>query len=187
MTAEQIAFALGIISTVCAVLSLQFKNMFYVLFFQLVTNTLLCIQYIIEGGDSAGLISVVAVVQTLICFIYNRCEKRFPVWFTLLFIAAFTVITVINYKTYADIFCCLAVWFFALCVVQKYSFISRACSLINCTLWLIYDILAAPSAILTHAVVIAFVIFSIIRIDRHDWKAFFVKMREKNNKIDKTT
>ncbi len=187
MTVSQIAFTLGIAATVAAVLSLQFKRMIYVISCQLITNALLCVQYLLEGGSSAGIISVIAVVQTVLCFAYSFVGKRFPLWFTAVFVCAYTAVTVINYKSFADVFCCAAVWFFAISIVQKHSYVSRACSFVNCSLWLIYDIIAAPSAILTHVVMVATIIISIIRLDRKDWLALFSKSKEKKDKIPKTS
>jgi hypothetical protein len=64
--------------------------------------------------------------------------------------------------------------------VQKRSSVARICSFGNTTLWLIYDILCAPSAIFTHAVILVFVAFGIIRLDREDWKLFFAKFFKKS-------
>jgi hypothetical protein len=85
-----------------------------------------------------------------------------------------------------DLITCAAVWFFAICIVQKRSSVARVCSLTNTILWLIYDILCAPSAVITHAVILVFVVVGIVRLDREDWMLFFSKLVKKEQKREDT-
>ena len=176
---DYLAYIIGIFTTVVAVASMQFKNMKYVLVCQLICNSLLTAQYVIEGRVSVSGVVVLAVVQTIVSFFFAKKGKPFPVWLTCVFIVLYTVISVVMMKSYYDLITCVAVWFFAICVVQKRSSVARICSFTNTGLWLIYDILQAPSAVFTHAVILVFVAVGIIRLDREDWKEFFAKLGKK--------
>ena len=183
---EYLAYIIGIFTTAFAVASMQFKNMKYVLICQLICNSLLTMQYVIEGQISVSGVVILAVIQTIVRFFFDKAGKPFPVWLTGVFIVGYTAVSVtmmiIMDKPLYDLITCVAVWFFALCVVQRRSSVARVCSFINTVLWLIYDILQAPSAISTHAVILVFVAFGIIRLDREDWKTFFAKLGKKKEK-----
>ena len=176
---EILAYIIGIFTTIFAVASMQFKDMKYVLVCQLICNSLLTMQYVLEGRVSVSGVVVLAVVQTIVRFFFDKKGKPFPVWLTGVFIVLFTVVSVIMMKSPYDLITCAAVWFFAICIVQKRSSIARICSFINTVLWLIYDILQAPSAVITHAVILVFVAAGIVRLDREDWKEFFKKLGKK--------
>lgn len=184
---EILAYILGVFTTAFAVASMQFKNMKLVLLFQLICNSTLTAQYVIEGRVSVSGVVVLAVIQTIVRFFFDSKGKPFPVWLTGVFIAGFTAVSVIMMTSPFDLITCVAVWFYAICIVQKRSSVARICSLINTVLWLIYDILCAPSAIFTHAVILVFVIAGIIRLDREDWKEFMAKIRGKQKKAEETS
>ena len=177
-----LAYIIGIFTTIFAVASMQFKDMKYVLVCQLICNSLLTMQYVLEGRISVSGVVVLAVVQTIVRFFFDKKGKLFPVWLTCVFIILFTAVSLIMMKSPYDLITCAAVWFFAICIVQKKSSVARICSFTNTVLWLIYDILQAPSAIFTHAVILVFVAVGIIRLDREDWKEFFAKLGKKKEK-----
>ena len=174
-----LAYIIGIFNTIFAVASMQFKNMKFVLLFQLICNSLLTIQYVLEGRISVSGVVVLAVVQTIIRFFFDRKKKPFPVWLTFVFILLFTIVSIVMMKSPYDLITCVAVWFFAIFVVQKRSSVARFCSFMNVLLWLVYDVLCAPSAVLTHTVILIFVLVGIIRLDRKDWKSFFANLGKK--------
>lgn len=182
-----LAYIIGIFTTIFAVASMQFKNMKYVLVCQLICNSLLTMQYVIEGRISVSGVVVLAVIQTIVRFFFDKKGKPFPVWLTCVFIVLFTVVSVVMMKSPYDLITCVAVWFFAICIVQKRSSVARICSFTNTVLWLIYDILQAPSAVITHAVILVFVAVGIIRLDREDWKEFFKNLGKKQTENAKNT
>jgi heme/copper-type cytochrome/quinol oxidase subunit 4 len=179
---EYLAYILGIFTTVFAVASMQFKDMKYVLVCQLICNSILTAQYVIEDRVSVSGVVILAVIQTIVRFFFDMKHKPFPVWLTCVFIVGFTVVSIVMMKSPYDLITCAAVWFYAICVVQKRSSVARICSTVNTVLWLIYDILCAPSAVVTHAVILVFIIAGIIRLDREDWKLFFSKIFGKGEK-----
>ena len=172
---EIIALIISIFTTLFAVAGMQFKSMKVIIVSQLVSNSLLGAQYILEDQLSASGIVMVAILQTAISFVFNHKKKAFPVWLTAFFCVAFAVVSIVYYQSAWDLLPLCAVWFFAWAMVQKNSAVCRALSFFNITLWLTYDIFNAPSAILTHAVILAFIVVGIIRQDRAEWARFFKK------------
>ena len=178
-TPELFPFIVGIFTTLFAVAGMQFKNMKIIIISQLLANGLLGFQYILEGQISTSGIVIVAIVQTITSFIFSANKKDFPVWLTIVFMGAFTVVSVLMYSSLFDILTLVAVWFFAVSIVQKNSAICRICAFCNTLLWLIYDIALAPSAILTHSVIITFIVVAMIRNDIPEWKKLIKKLVKK--------
>ena len=179
---ENIDYVIAVFTTLFAVAGMQFKNMKVILASQIIANGLLALQAIIGGTASASITVFVAIVQTVICFIYNSNGRDFPIWMTGVFIAVYTAVAVICFNTVFDLLILFASVFFAVAVVQKRSSVCRFCSLCNCLLWLSYDIAVMPSGIITHVVISSFTLVAIIRLDREDWRRLFSKVyaREKN-------
>lgn len=176
---EYLAYIIGIFTTIFSVASMQFKNMKYVLVCHLISNSLLTMQYVFEGRISVSGVVVLAVIQLVVRFFFDRKQKTFPVWLTCVFIVLFTAVSFVMMKSPYDLITCAAVWVFAICIVQKRSSVARIFSFINTVLWLVYDILQAPSVIITHSVLLVFVVVGIIRLDREDWKLFFKRLVKK--------
>ena len=179
---ELLVTVIAVETTALAVASMQFKSMRYVITFQLLANLCLVAQYILQGQYSAAYICIPAIVQMLVGFVLSLRGINFPVWLTVVFIAVYTGTTVITYASPFDILTCAAVWFFALSIIQTRSYICRAFSVCNLTLWLIYDIFCAPPTILTHAVILACTLFGVIRLDLGEWKRIFSGKAGKSEK-----
>ncbi|MBR2019181.1 MAG: YgjV family protein [Clostridia bacterium] len=173
---EIIALIISIFTTLFAVAGMQFKSMKVIIVSQLLANTLLGVQYVLEDRLSASGIVMIAIVLTIISFVFSYKKMDFPIWLVIVFCVGFAVVSVLSYQNAWDILPLVAVWFFAWAMVQKNSAVCRILSLCNVLLWLIYDIALAPSAILTHAVIIVFTVVGIIRQDRKEWAAFFKKI-----------
>ena len=178
---EILSLILGVFNIAASVCSMQFKNMKYVLALQLVSNSILIVQYIIEDARSAVGVALVAIVQLVISFLLTRRGIAFPVWLTGIFMVGYAIVTALCFTSVYDLISCAAVWCFALSIVQKSSALCRAISAVNCMLWVTYDIICAPTAIPTHAVITAFIIFGIIRLDRAEWREFFTRCFTSND------
>ena len=172
---EIASFIISIFATVAAIFGMQCKNMRNVVLGQLISNVLLGVQYIIEGALSAAVTVPFAIALSVICFTYSIKKKKVPVFFIILFLIIFSVVVVFTYTGLYDLLALTALYFCVLSITSRKSYQARVCTAINCICWLIYDILCAPSAILTHSVVLAFTVIGIIRLDRKEWKRLFVK------------
>ena len=184
---ENAGYIVSVFTTLFAVLGMQFKNMRYIIISQLLANGLLGLQYVLEDRLSASGIVMIAILQTVVSFVLIYRKKDFPVWLTVLFMLAFAAVSFLTYTSWQDLLPLAAVLFFAVAIVQKNSAICRLCSAINSTLWLIYDVMCAPSAVLTHSVILAFIIFAILHQDRAQWAAFFKRCKKEKTPENKDT
>ena len=171
-TVDIIATIIGVFTTVAAVSGMQFKNMKYILISQLISNSLLVVQYILQGTVSGSGVVILGIVQVTIGYVLGRMNKAFPLYLTVLFIIGHTVISIISYSVPYDILALIAAWIFAISMVQTNSSVCRALTIINLSLWLIYDFgTGAYSAVLTHAIILLLTAVAVIRLDRGEWKA----------------
>lgn len=181
-------YIIGVFVLIATVLGMQFKSMRVIIIFQLLSNALLALQCIVGGTVSTGGVVLLATVQTAVSFFLNYKKIRFPLWLTLSFMVGFSAITVIGLISPAiasspfDLVTMVAVWFFALSIVQEKSWICRICLACNVSLWLIYDIFVLPSAALNHAIILTSIFVSVVRNDREEWKTFFRHFFEKTEK-----
>ena len=183
---EIIALVVGVFTTLCAVAGMQFKRMTYIIISQLLANGLLGLQYVLEDRINTSGIVMIGIVLTVVSFIFDYKKKDFPIWLTAVFCVAITVVSVLSYQSPFDILTLAAAWFFAVAMVQKNSAVCRLLSTCNVVLWLVYDIALAPSAILTHAIILTFTVVAIFRQDKAEWSSFFARIFAKKNVGDAT-
>ena len=169
-TVDIIAQVISLFTTLAAVLAVQLKDMRYILVCQILSNVLLCVQYALQGSASSYGVVIIAIVQAVLSYALSARGVRFPVWLTGLFIVGYTAVTALTFSSVFDILPCLAVWLFAIAVVQSRSYIYRILLVGNSLLWLAFDIAAAPSGIIPHVVILGFSIVGIIRLDIPEWK-----------------
>ena len=167
---QNAGYVVAVFTTIFAIAGMQFKDMRIILVSQIIANGLLGVQAILGGTASTSWIIFLAIVQTVISFAFASKSKDFPIWLTLIFAIGYTVITVLLFTSPFDILTCIAAWFFALAVVQKDSAVCRFYSVVNTALWLVYDIFVMQTGIVNHSVIICFIIFAIVRLDRAEWR-----------------
>ena len=175
-------YIISVFVLIFTVAGMQFKDMKFILISQIAANGLLAAQCIVGGTMSTGGVVILATVQTVVCFVLNRKNIKVPLWTTIAFMAGYSAITVVGFivpsipSSPFDFITMVAVWFFALCVVQEKSWICRIYSVLNVALWLVYDIAVLPSAVLNHVIIISTTIVGIIRNDRTEWAAIFRRL-----------
>ena len=135
-----IAQGISVINGVLAVIMMQFKNMRHILIFQIICNLLTASSYFLLGGLSGAGICIIAIVQSVVMFIYNikkvAPHKVVIAAFVLLYIGC----SVFYYRSFIDIFSAIAAVCFALSVVQAKASMSRLWYQFNPICWIIYDI-----------------------------------------------
>ena len=173
---------LGVFILGACILSSQLKHMRNVLICQIAANVLSFLKYAMQGGISGAGVCIIAIVQTLLLYIFNVKKKNFPMWGTCLFIAAYTSIGVsmlISSKNAVEIIPIFASLTFALAVIQTRTSVNRIFSCGNCIAWIIYNVfLLSPSGILLYTVLLLITVVGIIRLDREDWKKFFTRKKK---------
>lgn len=165
----------GIIASITALGSLQFKNIIVVLVLQAICNAAGAASFVFAGGISACGIYLVAVLQSLVFLVYRLKGKTAPNIFTWVFAALFVLCSALTYSVPADLISMLAAITCALALAQKNSTVYRIIIAINGTLWVIYDlVMAAYGMVPAHIITIASALIGIIRLD--------LKLFKKNNK-----
>ena len=178
---ETILFVVSISVTIFSVLGMLCKKMTNLILCQLLATSLLCLQYALENAWSAAYTLPPAIALLVISFIYNHKSKSIPKWITNTFIIIFGGIVLFqilvrtkngwDFIFLADVLVFAALVLFVICITRKKSYQSRICAVINSLLWLTYDIICAPSAILTHSAILLFTVIGIICNDRKEWKS----------------
>ena len=135
-----IAQGISILTAVVAILSMQMKSMKAILITQICANLLASSTYFLLGGFSGAGISLIAIIQLIVMYVYDKKETK-PHWsIVAIFVAAYIVYSIFNFSNFMDIFPLLAAIFFALGVVQKKPSIFRIYGMLNPLCWLVYDI-----------------------------------------------
>ena len=171
-------YIISIFVLIATVLGMQFKNMKWIILCQILSNFLLGLQCIIGGTISTGGVVMLATVQTVLSFTLNYKKIPFPAWLTVSFMVGYSAITVIGFLSPSvasspfDLITMVAVWCFAISIVQEKSWICRFFLALNVSLWLIYDFAVLPSAALNHIIILSSIFFAMVRNDRADWKSF---------------
>ena len=186
MDTTPLALVVSILTTAAAIWGMQCKKMKFVIISQLVANSLLGLQYVIENAWSAAYTLPFAISLSVISLVYTEKGKKLPNWVLYGFIGAFALVVALPLVLDADDFGAkalisavlmfAALIFFVLSITSTASYRARICSATNCLLWLIYDIMNAPSAILTHGVLLAFIAVGIVRLDRVEWRRFYERV-----------
>ena len=170
-----IAQWLGIITTVVALLSVQFKRMELILIGQIVSNVLVALSYWLLGGLSGAWICILAAVQTLIIFFLDRSniknKNRKKEMLLGLFVMAYVIGTRIVYVDWRDIVAGVCAVLFVLAIVQSESGKLRIIMMVNALLWIIYDYKTkAYTNILTHGLELLSILIAMVRLDRKSKK-----------------
>lgn len=171
-TKSPVAFSISLIVLVMAIGIYQLKGMKAIVIGQCILNFFVLLTYALGDGMSGAAVSIVAIVHTLLIYLlYQRKDKKIPVWFVIAFVAVYIVCTAFTFKAVTDIFPMGAAVLFAVSIVQTESWKYRVIILANSILWIAYDIvIAAPIPMLvTHAITVAAVSVGIIRLDVRKW------------------
>ena len=139
-TTFYIAQAISVLIAVVAVLMMQFKSMKLILIGQITANLLSAATYFLLDGFSGAGICFIAILQTVVMFVYNQKKKEAPIYIIVLFILLYIACAIYYYQSIIDIFSALAAVSFALSVAQRDSAKSRFWYSFNPICWLIYSL-----------------------------------------------
>ena len=160
---------IGVLVCIVAVASLQMKNIKNAMLCQVICNGLGTASYLLlDGGLSGCGIYLVATLQSIVFFIFRKCEKKEPVWIYPIIFAAYIGCSLLTFKQPLDIVPMIAALLCALALIQKKPFLYRLILLLNGIVWIIYDIFLpeiALSMLVTHAIVSISALVGIIRLD----------------------
>lgn len=164
-----LAQAIGLITTVIAIISVQFKNVKLILISQIILNLLVATNFALLGGLSGAWICILAAFQTtLTYFIEKYCTKNATRIRNILlpfFVAGYVIGTIVVYKDWNDIVSCVCAILYVLAILQTESSKYRRFILLNALLWVIYDFTTmAYTSILTHGLEAVSIFIAMIRL-----------------------
>ena len=161
-----IAQGISVLTTVFAVLSMQFKGMRAVLLCQLLCNLFCASSYILLGAYSGSIICLIAIFQCLAIFAYNAKGNQPPRVLLLVFIACYVAASAFLFQSFADLFSAMGAVFFAIGMVQKKASAARLWYVANPVCWMVYDLFSmAYGNLITHGIILLSTVIGIIRLD----------------------
>lgn len=163
-----IAQGLGILTTAIALVGIQFKNINHILISQILTNLLSALTFGLLGGLSGAWICVVAIVQTVTMFCFNRHpghgSKTYRSVLALVFCLVYVLGTAFFFRGWGDLVSGTCAVLFALAVVQEDSEQFRSLFLVNGILWMVYDLsTGAYTNLLTHGLSVGSTVVAMVR------------------------
>ncbi|MDY6314447.1 MAG: YgjV family protein [Clostridia bacterium] len=161
-----IAQTIGILTTVGAVVTVQFKNIRTILVGEIILNLLVALNFVLLDGTSGAGVCILATVQTIWIYFYSRNGKRFPLPINIGFMIGYIAVSVFSFSGFPSVLSCIAALFYALSVTQPNAKKYRIYMLMNSLIWVVYDIdLHAWTSIFTHGFLAASVVVAMARLD----------------------
>lgn len=166
-----IAQWVGILTTVIALVGIQFRKLNHILISQILTNLLSALSFFLLGGFSGAWICLVAILQTVVLFLFNRKprknERRKRTVLAVLFCLIFLAGTAYVYHGWGDLVSGTCAVIFALAVVQEDADRFRGLFLVNGLLWMVYDLsTGAYTNLLLHGLSVVSTAVAIVRFWR---------------------
>ena len=75
-TAFYLAQGISILCGIVAIITMQLKNMKTILVFQIIVNFTALLNYLLLGGNSGAMVSLLAIIQAVAMFIYSTKKRR---------------------------------------------------------------------------------------------------------------
>lgn len=164
-----IAQGISIFTGILAILMMQFKNMKTILLFQIIVNLTASINYLLLGGDSGAIVSLLAIIQSVVMFIYNTKKVKPHIPVIIAFICGYLAISSYNIAMTRDpmeILPAMAAVCFSVSLVQEKPSVFRIWGALNPSCWLAYDIYTASYVMF--AVHLGILISSLVAMVRLD-------------------
>lgn len=130
----------GLMCTVFSLCIAHFKKVSHILLGEILLNFTFIINYALLGGWSGVCTAGIATVQAVIISFFNRKDKKFPIWLSVVFVGLYALVTIVTFKTFKDIFPFIGSTLFTIAIRQKKPFYYRLLKLTLVTMWLIYDL-----------------------------------------------
>lgn len=161
-----IAQGISVLTALTAVITMQLKKMEWILIGQILANLLTAATYFLLGGASGAGLCILAIVHTIVMYIFNRNKLR-PHWTVgIAFIALYIGYSAYYFKSMVDCLSALGAISYALSVMQEKPAASRLIYVFNPIFWMIYDIFTfAYANLIMHFIVFLSTLIAMIRVD----------------------
>ena len=135
-----IAQILGIIGPSIKIISIQFKNKKNILLMFILVNLIIGIELALLDAYTGALVCFVAVIQTMINYIYVKKDKKLPNFFIVIYVIASLIVGIYSYKELMDILTILCAMLYIASICQTKEKNIRIISFLNFVFWIIYNI-----------------------------------------------
>ena len=165
-----IAQGISVVTGILAIAAMQLKNMKLVLTLQILINILASSNYLLLGGGAGALVSLLAVVCSVVMFFYNKKGVKPHLTVAIAFIAAYLACSVYNIiivQNFMEIFPALAAVCFVISLVQTRTSSYRVWGALNPMFWLPYDFYTSSYVMsLVHLGILVSSLVGMLRLDR---------------------
>ncbi|MBQ9806886.1 MAG: YgjV family protein [Clostridia bacterium] len=166
MELSDISHIISICNAVIAVLVMQLKSMKTILVGHITVNLIGAISFFLLGGYSGASICVIAIIQCVVMFVYNKKDIKPHLPVIGLFVLAYIACSVIYYQSPVDILAALAALFFAISVTRTRPSVARLWNALNPVTWMAYDIcIGGYGSFVMHVVIFISIAIAILRLD----------------------
>ncbi len=161
----------GLVTTVVALVSVQFKDEKIILLGEIIANFLSALSFGLLGGLSGAWVCVLAAFQSTILFVLNKSKspkrKKWKYIVSAVFAVAYIIGNIITYSIWQDIIVCICALIYTYAVMQDTSKNMRTIIGLNMILWIIYDlIIGAYTTMITHILSALSIVTAKFRLDR---------------------
>ncbi|MBQ3602676.1 MAG: YgjV family protein [Clostridia bacterium] len=169
---QTLSFILSILGLICIIVStlVKGKSMKLILFLVSCGNALVATSYLIGGSGINGAASCyIGAVQAIINYFFESKNKPLPKWLVAVYALSFIVVNLaVGGVTGLSILAIVATLMFIMCIGQKSGAKYRFWTILNNSLWCLYDILSKSYGALTSH--IPLLIFTVVGMIIHDRK-----------------
>lgn len=134
-----IAQITGILAIIAFAISPQQKTKNKVLIFQLLSNILYALQYLILGAFSAVATSIIGAVNNLVFYGYAKKDKEIPIVLLYIYIIIILIAGILTYDNIFSIFPILLSILYTYGVWQSNLKIYRMIAVVGALAWIIYN------------------------------------------------
>lgn len=164
-----IAQGISVFCGILAVIMMQMKNMKTILAFQIIVNLLASTNYLLLGGDSGAFISLLAIIQAIVVFIYNVNKRKMHTAVLIAFALGYVSISTYNIISSGEIIGvlpALAAMCYCMCLVQEKPSVFRIWGALNPSFWLAYDLMTRSYVMFfVHLGILISTLVAMIRLD----------------------
>ncbi len=168
-TAFYLAQGISILCGIVAIITMQLKNMKTILVFQIIVNFTALLNYLLLGGNSGAMVSLLAIIQAVVMFLYSTKKRRPHLIVIIGFIlgyAACSTYNIIVARDLLEILPAMAAFCFSISLVQEKPSVFRVWAALNPAFWLPYDFFTRSYVmLLVHLSILISSLVAMIRLD----------------------
>lgn len=156
----------GILAIIVFAISPHQKTKKKVLIFQLISNMLYALQYLLLGAFSAVATNIVGGIKNLIFYFYTKAEKEIPNKFLYVYIIIIVIFGIFTFNGIISVIPILVSILYAYAVWQDSLKVYRIITIIGSIAWIIYNfIVGAYVGVAGNVFQLISAIIAFIRID----------------------